>query len=50
LMKTCQHFILSTGGFGWLAYTLSTSPDKIVIAPNWNEDAEMIRNLKSWHI
>ncbi len=43
LMKNCQNFILSCGGFGRLAAFLSEYKNKMIISPN-------LRRIRDWEI
>lgn len=49
-LSLCNSFIISNSSFGWWAYWLSTSPDKVLIAPrvwfapDYNNEA-MIKDL-----
>jgi uncharacterized protein YneR len=38
LMKNCQHYITSIGGFTWIPTFLNTNPKKIIIKPNRSLD------------
>ncbi|WP_405373423.1 alpha-1,2-fucosyltransferase [Pseudobutyrivibrio sp.] len=53
IMSTCKHFIIGNTSFGWWAQYLSSTPEKIVIAPNrWYRDENLPVCLynEKWHL